>query len=371
MKENILIFTVAVCICFFAAAGERPKKPAYLNNDIRLLRSARETFRSGSYGKALKLAEEAEIERKKQVAWEIYTLQNSFKSSEVKKAADVLSAIIPVLEKRQEYDSLEIIRRYESKLSPSYFGDSASNLIEYIRKRNAFPEADRIIGDVYKYEGEYDLAKEYFLSAWHNAPLLDVSDEQYDILYSLADIAYLDNDRENYEADLLLILSDDRYFRNVDLNDAMILTVRNKQTESMEKFFNLFRSDDYRSIPAYFKLADFYSPDNKDKALKASALGALTGFTKMYTAVKQRDPQFDYTALSSLFEEVSRYTDILNWADENKIWSGFISFAQKVYEDGNTEFSKDLYTALAGYAPDDYCKKQAVRALENFTNETL
>ena len=370
MKKNILIFIVSVCICFFAAADEKPKKPSYPDNDIRLLRSARETFRAGSCGEALKLAVQAEIERKKQVAWEIYTLQNSFKSSEVKKAADVLSAIIPVLEKRQEYDSLEIIRRYESKLSPSYFSDSASNLIEYIRKRNAFPEADWIIGNVYKYEGEYNLAKEYLLSAWRNAPLLDVSDEQYDILYSLADIAYLDNDKENYEADLLLILSDDRYFRNVDLNDAMMLTIRNQKAGSMEKFFNLFRSDDYRSISAYFKLADFYAADNKDKALKASALGVLTGFTKMYTAVKQRDPEFEYTGVSSLFEEVSRYTGILDWAGENKIWSGFISFAQKVYEDGNTEFSKDLYTALAGYAPDDYCKKEAARALENFTNST-
>ncbi|HAH61675.1 MAG TPA: hypothetical protein DCL73_06215, partial [Treponema sp.] len=240
MKKNILIFIVSVCICFFAAADEKPKKPSYPDNDIRLLRSARETFRAGSCGEALKLAVQAEIERKKQVAWEIYTLQNSFKSSEVKKAADVLSAIIPVLEKRQEYDSLEIIRRYESKLSPSYFSDSASNLIEYIRKRNAFPEADWIIGNVYKYEGEYNLAKEYLLSAWRNAPLLDVSDEQYDILYSLADIAYLDNDKENYEADLLLILSDDRYFRNVDLNDAMMLTIRNQKAGSMEKFFNLF-----------------------------------------------------------------------------------------------------------------------------------
>ncbi|HAH61674.1 MAG TPA: hypothetical protein DCL73_06210, partial [Treponema sp.] len=78
--------------------------------------------------------------------------------------------------------------------------------------------------------------------------------------------------------------------------------------------------DDYRSISAYFKLADFYAADNKDKALKASALGVLTGFTKMYTAVKQRDPEFEYTGVSSLFEEVSRYTGILDWAGENKIW---------------------------------------------------
>lgn len=366
MRKNILILTVSVCMCLLAVADERPKKPQYLNSDIRLLRSAREEFRSGSYGKALKFAGEAEIERKNQVAWEIYTLQNSFKSSEVKKAADVLSAVIPVLEKRQEYDSLEIIHWYERKLSLSYFNDSASALIEYIRKRSAYPEADWIIGNVYKMEGDYDLAEEYLLSAWHNAQFLDVSDEQYDILYSLADTAYLKNDMESYEADLLLILSDDRYFRNVNLDDAMMLTIRNSRPGAMERFFEYFRSDDYRSIPAYFKLADFYDTTDKDKALKASALGVLTGFTKMYTAVKDRDPEFEYTGLASLFEEISSYTDILDWSGENQIWDGFIVFAKKTAGDGDAGFSKDLYRVLADCAPDPRCKKQAALALSTF-----
>ncbi|MFA6856978.1 MAG: hypothetical protein WCR31_07200 [Treponema sp.] len=338
-----------------------------MNNDIRLLRDARDEYRSGNYGEALRLADEAKIERKNQVMWEIYTLQNSFKSFEVKKAADLLSAIIPILEKRQEYDSLEIIRRYETKMSASYFNDSASRLIAYISGRKNFPEADWIIGDVYKYDGEYELAKAYLLSAWHNAQLLDVSDEQYDILYSLADIAYIGKDMENYEADLLLIVSDDKYFRNVDLNDAMMLIMRSKKAGSMEKFFKLFRSDDSRSISAYFKLADYYNTDNKDKALKASALGVLTCFTKMYTAVKQRDPEFEYAQLSSLFEEIAKYTDIIDWAETNGVWTGFIDFAQRMNKDGDSSFSKDLYTVLAGYIPDEYCKKQAEHALKNFT----
>jgi hypothetical protein len=367
IKENIIVFIISTCICFFAAADEKPKKPLYLNNSIRLFRDARDEYRSENYGEALRLADEAKIERKNQIIWEVYTLQNSFKSFEVKKAADKLSAIIPILEKRQEYDSLEIIRRYETKMSVSYFNDSASRLIDYISERKDFPEADCIIGNVYKYEGEYNLAKEYFISAWKDASLLDVHDEQYDILYSLADIAYIEEDNESYEADLLLILSDDRYFKNIDLNDAMMLIIRNKQAGSMEKFFKLFRSEDFRSIEAYFDLADYYSQSNKDKALKACALGVLTSFTKMYMTVKQRDPEYEYTQLTSLFEEISKYQDILDWADKNKIWEGFIDFARNVYEDGNADFSKDLYAALAGYLPDEYCRNKAEKGLGKIT----
>jgi len=367
IKANILIFIISLCTFFFVFADEKPKKPLSLNNDIRLLRDARDEYRSGNYGEALRLAGEAKIERKDQIIWELYTLQNSFKSFEVKKAADELSAIIPILEQRQEYDSLEIIRRYEMKMSVSYFNDSPSRLITYISERKDFPEADWIIGNVYKYEGEYSLAKEYLLAAWHNAALLDIHDEQYDILYSLADIACIEKDNESYETDLLLILSDDDDFKNTDLNDAMLLTIRNKQADSMENFFKLFRSRNFRSITAYFKLADYYSPVDKDKALKACALGVLTCFTKMYMTVKQRDPEYEYTQLHSLFEEISKYQDILDWADKNKIWEGFIDFAAYVYEDGNTDFSKKLYTALAGYLPDEYCKNKAEKELGKIT----
>ncbi len=361
-----MIFILSSFITFYAASVERPKKPVYLGNDIRLLRNARENYRAGNYGTALNLADQAETERKNQIKWEIYTLQNSFKSSEVKKAADSLSLIIPVLEKRQEYDSLEIIHRYETKKTLAYFNNSAARLVAYIQQRQTFPEADWIIGDVYKYEGEYKLSNEYLLLAWHNAALLDVSDEQYDILYSLADIAYLTNDMESYEADLLLILSDDRYFRNSDLNDAIMLFIRNENPGSMEKFFMLFRSNDYRSISAYFKLAELYDTTDKEKALRACALGVLTGFTKMYTTVKQRDPEFEYNQLSLFFEEITKYTDILEWADKNEIWTGYMDLAQRIYANGNISFARDLYTALAEYAPEEYCKKQAARALETF-----
>lgn len=368
IKTNIVIFTLAAVCCVFASADEKPKKPAYYDNDVRILRNARTEYGAGNYGQSMKLAEEAKIARKDKIAWEIYTLQGSLKSSEVRKANDALSEIVPLLEKRQEYDSIEIIKRYEEKAPASSFNDSASKLVAYISGRESYPEADWLIGNIYKYEGEYNLAEKYLLSAWNHASLLDVPDEQYDILYSLADIAYDTEDFDNYEADLLLIAGDNNYFTNPDINDAIMLAIRSRKSGEMEKFFKMFRSDEYRSLKAYAKLSEYYEKKgDKDKALKACSLEVLTGFTKMYTTVKQRDPEFEYDKLQSLFIEIGKYPDILNWAVENEIWKCFTNLAEKTFNDGDIQFAQDLYSVLSMYAPEQYWKDQAAAVLKNLT----
>lgn len=365
MKTNILILTLSAVFCFFASADEKPGKPVYYDNDVRILRNARTEYGSGNYGQAMKLAEEAKIARKNKIAWEIYTLQGSLKSLEVRKANDELSEIIPILEKRQEYDSIEIIKRYEERVPASSFNDSALQLVAYISGREAYPEADWLIGKIYKFEGEYSLAEKYLLSAWNHASLLDVPDEQYDILYSLAEIAYDTEDYDNYEADLLLIVGDNAYFTNPDIQDAVMLAIRSRKNGELEKFFNMFRSDEYCSLKAYSELSDYYEEKgDKNKALKACALGVLIGFTKMYNTVKQRDPEFEYDKLQSLFIEIRKYPDILDWALENKIWQCFTNFAEKTFHDGDIQFAEDLYSVLSNYAPEQYWQEQAATALK-------
>lgn len=358
----IIIFSAALCVPLFSQV--RPKKPASLTDDIRLLRNARAVYRNGSYGTALRYAEEAKTARKTLIAWETYTLQNSLRPAEVRRANDVLPDVLAVLQVREDFDAIEIINRYVRQKGASFFNNSASEVVSYVSKRNAYPEADWLVGSVYVLEGEYALAKQYLLSAWSNAYLLDVNDEQYDILYDLANIAYIEKDFNNYEKNLLLVLSNDSFFKSKNFNDVLMLTIRNKNAGSMEKFFTLFRSDDYKSLPAYFKLAEYYeSAGEAEKALKANALGVLTGFTKMYNAVKTRNPEFEYADLSTFLREIAAYGDIVEWAEQNNLWKGFCDFAVKVRNNGNSVFADDIYASLAANVPDNFWKNYAQRAL--------
>ena len=366
MKRIITVFSVLLSLYSALCAQVRPKKPRDLAGDVKLFRFARVEFDDGNYGEALRLANEAKTARREIVAWEADTLSYALKPREVQKANGVLSDVLAVLKKREDYDAVEIVERYVGKKTSAFFNNSADALVSYVSTRLSFPEADRLIGRIYTLEGEYALSKQYLMNAWKSAALLDVPDERYDILYELSDIAFIEKDFDGYEKNLLLIVSGDGLFKNESFERAFMLIVQNNEAGAMEKFFTLFRSEDYTALKAYFKLASYYEECGfSDKALKAFALGTLTAFTKMYNTVKARDPEFDYRNLSLLFTEIKRFPDIFVWASERQILKGFSDFADCVQKAGNERFAFDLYSAIAKPAPDDHWKKRSSLKLAN------
>ena len=353
MKKTAIIFSVLLLAYSALTAQVRPKKPRDLAGDVKLLRLSRIEFDNGNYGEALRLANEAKAARGEIVAWEADTLAYAMKPREVQRADGVLTDVLAALKKREDYDAAEIVERYVGKKMIGFFHNSAPALVSYVSTRFSFPEADRLIGRIYALEGEYALSKQYLMNAWESAALLDVPDERYDILYELSDIAFIEKDFDDYEKDLLLIVKSDSLLKNKAFEDAFALIVQNREAGSMEKFFTLFRSDDYTALAAYFKLASYYNERGvSDKALRAFALGTLTGFTKMYNTVKARNPEFEYENLSSFFTEAARFSDIVDWTSSQGIWKGFSDFADCVREAGNERFAFDLYAALASSAPD-------------------
>ena len=364
MKKIVIIFSVLLMAYSALGAQVRPKKPRDLAGDVKLLRRALIEFDNGNYGEALRLANDAKTARREIVAWEADTLSYALKPREVQKANGVLSDVLAVLKKREDYDAVEIVERYIGKKTSAFFNNSAPALVSYVSTRFSLPEADRLIGRIYILEGEYALSKQYLMNAWKNAALLDVPDERYDILYELSDIAFIEKDFDDYEKDLLLIVKNDSLLKNKAFEDAFTFIVQNREAGSMEKFFTLFRSEDYTALASYFKLAAYYEERGfSDKALKAFALGTLTAFTKMYNTVKARDPEFEYQNLSLLFTEIARFSDIVDWASSQGIWKAFSDFADCMRKAGNERFAFDLYAALANSAPDDYWKKRSALKL--------
>ena len=64
-----------------------------------------------------------------------------------------------------------------------FFNGSYSDLIEFVSVYAHYPEADFLLGKIYKLEGEYSVALNYMKDAYEYSVNLDVSMEKYDLLY--------------------------------------------------------------------------------------------------------------------------------------------------------------------------------------------
>ena len=361
MKKSVCFLLSIFCFSLIFCA----ERKSIENESIKAYRNALTAFDDMDYGKALKYSEDAILFRRQQIDNELEKLKKSLSSKRVHSAGDSISAIVDVLNERNENESAAIINSYLKKKGEAYFDNSMQKLMNYMASAKVFPEAQKIIGDVYKLEGEYQFAEEYYSLALKNADVLDIPDEKYEILYMLADISRLKGDSAKMETRLLNILSDDLYFKDKALTDAMLNTLRSGKQGTVEKLFMLYRANSFISIDAYNQLARYYyDNDRKEKALQFAALSAVTTFSKIIDVIKSRNSEYEYTNLSTFFQEAVFYADLVEWGSKNHAWESFNILAKYAAEMGYKAFAKELLKVLAQFSPEQYWQRDAVLQLE-------
>ena len=356
-KITIFFFTFFLLSFNFFAAGA----DIFGEQSLKEYRKAVEAFDEQDYGKALKYSENAILYRRQHIEKQIDMLKKSLSSKKVQMAGDSISSILKILESRKEKETISIINSYLKKKGNDYFNNSLQNLLDYMNASKVYPEAHKIIGVIYKLEGEYTFAEQYYNLALENSAVLDVPDEKYEILYMLADISRLKNDKEKMEIRLLNILTNDKNFKDKALKNAMQFVIKSEKDDSMAKFFNLYRADSYNSIDAYNQLAKYYYDEGAlDKAIDFASLSVITSLTKTIEILQFRNSEYSYKDLETFFQEVSFYDDIIEWGNKYGVCQSFNIFALYAEKAGYKKFSRNLLKVLVQYMPDEYWQKNAV-----------
>ncbi len=356
MKRIILsALLMVLTISLFAQNGLNSKSSVAYRNALYC-------FENKEYGKSLKYAEDAILYRKEQITSDYNMIQTSIAAREVSKAGDEITNIIPVLTERDEYECIGIINYYNSK---GNFDNSIKKVLEYIKEQEQFPEAQKLIGDIYKLEGEYDFAEQYYLKALDNSASLDIPDERYEIIYQLADLSRLKKDYDTMEIRLLNIIGKEQNERNMLLAKSMKNTVSKNNEAAIEKFFTMYRADNYFSLKAYLELAQYYNSINQnEKAFNYSALAVITGYTKVYNVISKRDIDFEYTDIASFLDIIPYHSDIINWGNDNGVWQSFNLFCTVCGINGYKVFADKFLQILAFHSPQKYWQQDAVLRLD-------
>ena len=361
-KSVVVFAVIALCTPLFMSARESVRIPG--NDYWFILKQAQNAYEANDYGKALSLAEQAKQNKKKVSDWENSALEQTQKSSKVRKTGDFLSLLLPVLKEKNYTDAVDVINQKVKQYGSDFFEGRFSVLRNWVKDDYLYPEADFLIGKIYKLEGELDMSSDYLNRAYANIGRLDVPDVKYDILYELADLAEFKNDGNDYEQKLLAVLTDDKLYTDKDFMNALLRIVKGNKVESVEKFFLLYRSENDISIPALEKLADYYlSIGQTDKALSCSALGCIASVTKIEDILKNRISDYSYTEFTDLLVRASAYNDIIVWGNENNIWKLLFTFASNVRSCNQLVFANTLFEKLSKYEPEAFWRNKAKNSI--------
>lgn len=328
---------------------------------------ARSLFEAGDYAAALKGANEAKELRKMILQRERQTLLQAFKNVSHNFEKFGLEELEGELKKKKEGASLCILKEYLEVYGSAKFGNSPAKLLSFISSLESFPEADFLIGDIYKIEGEYVMAREFYLAAYQNACNLDVPPEVYDILYALSDTALLMGKGEEYEKYLLTIIGMGESYKDKALMKSIKRALKNNRADAPDKFFNLYRSRDFRQIRAFCELSEYYGKlGEKERELYMSSFGALASFTRIYELLDERSVSRMESGFVNLLRASKNYPDIIDWGNDNYVWRCFHFFALSCLKnEEERRIGQEMVKALSKDSPVDYWRKAASLVMQS------
>ena len=196
MKKLILFAVLLLSFSLFAQVV--PKKPVSSEFSWRILQDAQFAYDKGEFSKAMNLANKAKANRVAESDYEVYILDVALSPLAVRRAGENFDSVLEVLKERDQTEAISIINRYLSLYGEKFFQYSVHKMEDWVEAKRVYPEADFLIGKIYRLEGEYKTAIDFYEKARLESSFLDIPDQIFDILYEMADLMLHQHENEKY-----------------------------------------------------------------------------------------------------------------------------------------------------------------------------
>ena len=185
----------------------------------------------------------------------------------------------------------------------SRIGDSVEALRKAAADLQYYPEAEYAIGKIYLAEGESRLAELQMQRAYDMSDSLEVGDDRYAMLESLAGIYRTQGDLQDYEQRLKEIADASDLFAGKDVyyRNAMERTLAQ---QGVDKFMILYRVDDGFATRAYSGLGSLYLEAGRPLAVIYLAAAVNAILSREIDEIKVDEPDYSYSSLGELMKRI-------------------------------------------------------------------
>ncbi|MDR1894682.1 MAG: hypothetical protein LBQ61_08390 [Spirochaetales bacterium] len=219
------------------------------------------------------------------------------------------------------------------------------------KRGETVPEAEMGLGIIFKEEGELELARLQFLSAWEHAGQLYVPDDRYTILYHLADIYSLTYQFREYEKVLLQIIALGTGTENslnpeiVAYHEAMYLgLLRN----GPDRVFVLYRrnleniQNACSALGLYYYRTGYYR-----ESLRNLIAAAVSTVTVAVEFKRQEVFDYEFTTLSAFILQCRRDPGLAAYLGESRFYENIYYLGAALFALGEVSRARETWDSLA------------------------
>ncbi len=192
------------------------------------------------------------------------------------------------------------------------------------------PESEMWLGLIFDKENEYELAIKHLESALEHKKQLVVLENQYRILYKLAEIYYKQGDYISYTDYLKRIIEySDEQIINTNLKYVMLNVLKQR---GYDKFIELYRPQIKISLKAYSLLGKYYYDTGKwDLAVEYLMQSTGSIISTSIEQFKVQDPYYIFLVDNSTDKSLEKIFDLINHYSNTKTFTQNNSFYEYFY----------------------------------------
>jgi tetratricopeptide (TPR) repeat protein len=226
------------------------------------------------------------------------------------------------------------------------FGKALQLYKEAILAAGVMPEAEAAIGDIYREEGETEMAVRQYARAYGLRNALAIPEQKYDILYRWAGLC---EDQELYnemESRLLLIIADDRWSTSEQLP---VQVERNYVEKGLDHVLSLYRFDSWFATAAHSRLGWFYYRTGRyPQAIRHLLYAVILQVADASEFLRQKDADAVVDGLATFFSLVLRDREARSWLESSSICADLYYLAASSWELGHPLRAQATWKVLEG-----------------------
>jgi len=212
------------------------------------------------------------------------------------------------------------------------FGKALQRYKDAVAMAGILPEAEAAIGDVYREEGELELARKQYEKAYSHRNSLVVPLSRYDILYRIAEI---NRDRELYklmEDTLHQIIADDANWGKGTATRLRDQVEANYYARGMDQVMRLYRFDASFASPAHSQLGWFYYRTGRfPQAVLHCLYAAVYTASEVTRFYRERDVEWEFDSFEKLVVSIDDERELSDFAAEAGLFRNLYYLAGATY----------------------------------------
>jgi len=261
-----------------------------------------------------------------------------------------------IAERRESAAAAALAELYYRVSKTTFKNSVALALKEFNRQKN-YPEADFWLGEVYRIEGELNMALIQYERALSNKDLLETPAFEIEILYRITDIHRIRGNYQEMEKRTIEIieglnasgLSRDRLWTEGASNQIRAGMSRIVENEGITRFLTLYRYSNTETEKAHRLLGYFYYASSRYvPAAEHLMFSFLIQNSILIEEIVRRDFDFTFESLENLMSRVRSRPELMAFIEETEYFRTIYSFAAALYTTGKTRPARELWAFLAG-----------------------